>query len=447
MSASEDNRFKTTDEMPACEPSIFAQLVPTLTLVYGPDTSRIGERVYLAEKTTTLGRGDPVFPSGLLNDLKISRRHAEVFRARDGRFRLVDLGSKNGTFLNMRKIPAFKEVPLSEGDVIRLGGTLLLFHTTMVPRPQDVAEVSGIDACSDAARLLKIAVARYACEQATVLIEGETGSGKEVVAEAFARLGRPNGPFLTVNAAATPPTLIESILFGHERGAFTDAKEGRRGLFRDAHSGTLFLDEVGELPLDVQAKLLRVLEEGKVLPLGSSRAVAVDVRVVSATNRTLIREVEYGRFRGDLYARLAGALIRVPPLRERKEDISVIALKFSAGRPFKPEAMNRLLLHPWPFNVRELRTVVQQMLVEQGNDVLDLTRGVEERLRVHESLFAVKKGEPPSDSKYVEEKERVAEILRRNHGNVTHAAREYGRDRTHFYRILRKLNIRPEDFR
>jgi transcriptional regulator with GAF, ATPase, and Fis domain len=217
-----------------------------------------------------------------------------------------------------------------------------------------------------------------------VLIQGETGTGKEVLADAIhSGSDRRRRPVVRVNCAALPETIIESELFGHEAGAFTDARQTKKGLFAAADGSTLFLDEIGELPLHVQAKLLRVLETGEVLRIGSLRPQPVDVRVVTATNRDLGEEVEQGRFREDLYYRLNGVTLRIPPLRERREDIPLLVRLFlrtmagEMGRPvprLSDDAMVTLCEHFWPGNVRELKSVIERVVILFGGEkVVDRT--------------------------------------------------------------------------
>jgi transcriptional regulator with GAF, ATPase, and Fis domain len=221
---------------------------------------------------------------------------------------------------------------------------------------------------------------------ATVLLVGETGTGKELFATAVHRAShRQAGPLVKVNCAAMPANLIESELFGHERGAFTGATLRREGRFALAHGGTLFLDEIGELPLELQAKLLRVLQEREFEPVGSSRTRRVDVRVVAATNRDLAREVQAGRFREDLYFRLNVFPVRLPPLRERVADIPLLLEAF-VGRlaarlghhiaPPSPEQLRRLQAHHWPGNVRELHNVVERAVISSRGGRLDFTRAL-----------------------------------------------------------------------
>jgi len=236
---------------------------------------------------------------------------------------------------------------------------------------------------SEASRAVMHQVQKIAPSTLTIVITGETGSGKEVVARAIHRGSRgAGGPLIAVDCGAIPETLVESALFGHERGAFTGADKRKDGYFQLAHGGTLFLDEVGNLPLAIQARLLRTLQERTVFPLGASRAVEVDVRIVAASNVVLQQEVRAGRFREDLYYRLAEYVIALPPLRERREDIPPLARRFLAdmalelGRPgpeISEAAMAVLVEYPWPGNVRELRNVVRRaaavgpQLIEPGD--------------------------------------------------------------------------------
>jgi DNA-binding NtrC family response regulator len=225
---------------------------------------------------------------------------------------------------------------------------------------------------------------RVAPRSVPVLIEGETGTGKELMARAIHRASpRRNRPFMAVNCGALPPELVEAELFGHEKGAFTGATGRRSGHFQEADGGTLFLDEVGELPKPAQVKLLRTLQEGEILPVGSSRTRKVDVRVITATNRSLAAEVDAGRFREDLFHRLAVAVLRLPPLRERREDLSLLIDRILAQvnregeeqpgfvqKKLSAGARNLLLVHPWPGNVRELQNTLRRAAIWSSDAVL-----------------------------------------------------------------------------
>jgi len=454
--------------------------VPTLTIAFGPVPARFGERACPGGAPFPLNRTAPVFPGGPLADPEVSRIHAELRREPAGGWVIGDLGSKNGTHVNGARVGA-DGLRLASGDVIRVGDTLLLFHETLCPAPSDHA-IEGMLGHSDGARVLRAATMRCASSTATVLVLGETGAGKDLVARAVASIGRPGRPFVAFNAGAVPPALVDSTLFGHVRGAFTDAREARPGLFRAASGGTLFLDEVGDLAPETQVRLLRAVEERAVVPVGAVQPVPVDVRLVAATNRDLAAEAAAGRFRGDLYARLAGSVIRVPPLRDRRADVPLLATAFAAAfaaeatneaaaaRTFTPKAMTRLMLHPWPFNVRELKAVVGQSIVEgPGRGCLDVPASVLSRLDEHARLFAhdgspagspagSAEGAPspaPSASGVapgdhmpgIPDRAAVEAALARAGGNMTGAADALGKDRGQFYRIVRRLGIDPDRFR
>jgi DNA-binding NtrC family response regulator len=231
-------------------------------------------------------------------------------------------------------------------------------------------------------RVLRIA-AKAARSDIPVLIEGESGVGKELVARAIqAASDRKRRPFVAVNCGALPENLVESILFGHEKGAFTGASERHVGKFEEASGGTLFLDEIGELPADIQVKLLRAIQESEIDPVGARRPVSIDIRIISATNRNLIEEVKAGRFREDLYYRLSVLPVTIPPLRERREDIPVLAAHFAARfgerggnapKRIAPDAMAALVGHDWPGNIRELENAVFRAAVLSDSDVLSLS--------------------------------------------------------------------------
>jgi DNA-binding NtrC family response regulator len=276
----------------------------------------------------------------------------------------------------------------------------------------------------------------------TVLIQGESGTGKELIADLIARRtpGRRDGPFVEINCATVPENLLESELFGHERGAFTDAKAQKRGLFEEADGGTLFLDEVGEMPLSTQAKLLRVLEEMTFRRLGGTRDLSVDVRVVAATNKELVDEVERGRFRLDLYHRLDVFHVRVPPLRDRREDILPLATHFLARfaarmrksvSRFAPETERLLSGYDYPGNVRELRNVVERAVILSTGEVIDpghiVLSGPSRALPTGGHFFAADldpSGRPPDLGAL--ERAYIARLLEFAGGNRTQVARLLG---------------------
>ncbi|MBL8614626.1 MAG: sigma-54-dependent Fis family transcriptional regulator [Deltaproteobacteria bacterium] len=307
---------------------------------------------------------------------------------------------------------------------------------------------SRIEGTSAPMLRLRETITQLAGTQATVLVHGESGTGKELVARELHELGpRAAGPFVAENIAAIPPQLLESALFGHVKGAFTGASAKRDGLLLRAHGGTLLLDEVGELPLELQPKLLRVLEERRVRPVGSDQEVAFDVRLIAATHRDLAAAVDAGTFRRDLYYRLAVLELEVPPLRERGRDVLLLAQTFidqfakESGRPIRglhPEAAARLLAWGWPGNVRELRNVIEHaVLVCRGTEVAPAD--LPDRLR------ALPAAPPPLRSADAEpellpldviEKRHILGVLRALGGNKAQAARVLGVGRKTLYRKL-----------
>ncbi len=300
---------------------------------------------------------------------------------------------------------------------------------------------------SEAMRRLAVLVARVAPRDVTVLLAGESGTGKERVAEAIVRASRrADRPFVRFNCAALTPELAEAELFGHARGAFTGAARARPGLFREADGGTLLLDEVGELALSAQAKLLRVLQEGEVRPVGEERPRTVDVRVVAATHRDLEEEVRAGRFREDLFYRLNVVTLRIPPLRERPEDVPVLARHFldRFARSFGveplhvPEALfDRLAAHAWPGNVRELENALEALVALSPAEGLDLA------LLPVGGGPAATEGAPLPLRERVQAYERglVVEALRAAHGNRSEAARRLGISRVTLHDKLRRYAL------
>jgi two-component system, response regulator FlrC len=281
---------------------------------------------------------------------------------------------------------------------------------------------------------------RIAPSSASVLIEGATGTGKEVVAQEIHRSSRRNAnAFVAVNCGALPEHLVEALLFGHERGAFTGASHSAKGYFRAAERGTLFLDEVGELPLHVQAKLLRVLQEREVTPVGATAAVAVDVRIVAATNRNLAEEVAEGRFREDLYYRLNVVPLRILPLRERLEDIrplvtALMARHFGGGK-LSDAAYEKLLGHDWPGNVRELENVLLRAQAVAGRNLLDAA-DIQFLQRPRSRSTAVSVALTLDDMVKQREFEAIRAVLDETRGRRTAAAARLGiSERTLRYRL------------
>jgi two-component system response regulator HydG len=301
-------------------------------------------------------------------------------------------------------------------------------------------------------RLLET-VAQVAPSEATVLISGESGTGKEMIAGAIHfNSSRKEGPFVKVNCAAITETLLESELFGHERGAFTGADRRREGKFRQADRGAIFLDEVSEMSLAMQVKILRVLQEREITRVGGEESIRVDVRVIAATNRDLLREITAGRFREDLYYRLHVVALHVPPLRERSEDIPLLAQHFlnlfaeknhKKIRGFTPQAMDRLLKYPWPGNVRELMNAVERGVVLSRSEYLN-----EEELAVVLRDNATGEGSSPLQDVFADvspleavEKATILKTLETVRGNKSEAARRLGITRRTLHKKLKKYGL------
>ncbi|HKU37915.1 MAG TPA: sigma 54-interacting transcriptional regulator, partial [Polyangiales bacterium] len=306
----------------------------------------------------------------VLHDDTVSRRHCEIELSETG-FRVRDLGSTNG--VRSAGLRVF-DIACSEPAELALGeSTLSITPLAQTEDRERVTSQSFGDVLGGSPKIRELfaELERFANTQLSMLIEGETGSGKDVVAESIHRASaRAEGPYVVFDCSAVAPTLIESELFGHERGAFTGAINARAGVFEQAHGGTLFLDEIGELPKDLQPKLLRALERREVKRLGSHKVETVDVRVLAATNRNLAAEVKTGNFRQDLFYRIAGARVHVPPLRERLEDLPLLVEHFLrldaphvAHFNVPSHVWDMFRAHRWPGNVRELRSAVQRLVV------------------------------------------------------------------------------------
>ena len=313
-----------------------------------------------------------------------------------------------------------------------------------------VKELYGLEnviARSPAMQRLFQQVAQIADSDATILLTGETGTGKEVLARVLhANSRRSKGPFVALNCAAISETLFESELFGHIRGAFTNAVAAKRGLFQSANGGTLFLDEIAEMSLPMQVKLLRAVQEREVREVGAEYATKVDVRIITATNKDLAESVKAGTFRHDLYYRVSVVPLALPPLRERKDDIPLLAqhfLKQSAKRSnkdvrgFTPAAMHRLMVYPWPGNVRELENAVEKAVVMSRQDMvlpeLLPTAGATSDIGL----------KPLTEAKEDFERTYLRNVLQMTGGNISRAAQFAGRYRADFYKMLKKYGLHP----
>jgi DNA-binding NtrC family response regulator len=372
----------------------------------------------------------------VLTDRAVSRFHCQV-SVEGGRARVRDLGSKNGTIVDGVSV---LEAWLDQGATLRVGHTSIRFEIgderVAIPLSRE-SRFGTLVGRSAQMRAVFAVLERAAASNASLLLEGETGTGKEAAAESVHRASaRRDQPFMVVDCGALPPHLLESELFGHEKGAFTGADARRLGAFESASGGTLFLDEIGELAPDLQPKLLRVLERQEVKRVGSDRYRKVDVRVIAATHRNLRSDVNTRRFRSDLYYRLAVLVVTLPPLRERVEDLPLLVEHLlgqlevgpaDATRLRTPAFAAELTAHRWPGNVRELRNYLERnvALADAAHQVADQT-----------SPRSYKQARLHWERAYVEE------LLRATGGNVTAAAREAGLDRAAFYRVLWRHGIR-----
>ena len=418
-----------------------------ISVIAGPD---LGRSIVTEKRVIRIGADDD--NDLVLTDEAVSRHHLEVC-TKDGSYVVADLGSTNGTFAGALQVV---QATLRGSTELRVGNDILRFtprdHRERVA-PSLSRRCGDLWGSSPAMRAVFGLIERVAPTELPVLVSGETGTGKQLVAEAVHQLSRrAEKPFVTLDCGALPPTLIESALFGYERGAFTGADRAYAGVFERAHGGTLFLDELGELPLDLQPKLLRAVERGEIERLRGEGSVRVDVRIVAATNRSLPDMVREGRFRSDLYYRLAVVELPLPPLRERPGDIQILIDHFvdkfgeeisEAGRELPRldrDTIAALARQPYPGNVRELANVVRRTLLLGGMP----------------SSPAITEARPSAPmegwdglsfkdakSRLVDrfEREYLEDVLRRHRYNVSSASREAGIGRRHLHRLLDKYGI------
>ena len=384
-----------------------------------------------------------------IEDARASRHHATLRREPGGELLIIDARSRNGTRVNGT---AADSAHLALGDVISLGDSC--FVVAEDPRAFGDAAIDGMHGDSTPMRRARSEILRAGKTSATVLIEAESGCGKELAARAVHLASGARGKLVSVNCAAVPENLFESQFFGHTRGAFTGASE-HAGFFREAESGTLFLDEVGELPLCLQPKLLRVLEEGAVTPVGASRPVPCSARIVAATNRDLEAEVERGSFRRDLFARLFDIRIALPALRHRRDDVLVIFGRAFNGPPpaLTHDAAEALVMHEWPLNVRELRAIVKTVRTAQTREPIGLgvLRARLPTLRTGQPLAEqARPSSPPTRSPIVggaPDRQALARLLEDKRGVVADVARAVGRSRRQVLRWLEKHGLDPLQYR
>jgi len=424
-----------------------------------------GARLDIASERVTIGRS--AICDFTVTDESVSGMHCEIV-ANEGGFLLRDLGSTNGTWLGGVRV---REAWLEPGALIRIGQTEIRFERGSGSVEIDLSRRAQFyDLIGHGVRMREIfaVLEKVAASDLTVLVRGETGTGKELVARAIHRASkRSQRPLVVQDCSAIPANLIESILFGHERGSFTGAADRKRGCFEVADGGTLFLDEIGELDLSLQPKLLRVLETHEVQRVGGTRMIPVDVRVIAATNRDLRQMVNEGKFREDLYYRLTVVQVDLPPLRERPEDIPPLARQFleeSAKRgpqgegahyTISDDAMTKLQAYPWPGNVRELKNTIER--------AVSLADGAE--LGVQDLLPASQKTPPvflpggtaeqfvDSGTPFKDAKQRVVDafeaqylkaLLDKHGHNISRSARAAGLTRYHLRELAKRYGLRGE---
>jgi two-component system response regulator GlrR len=381
----------------------------------------------------------------ILTDRTVSRHHCSIV-VDDHGFLLHDLGSTNGTALAGHRIVTAYLAPAS---VVSLGQTVLRFDVTdgqVVEPLSDACELGDVLGKSPAMRRLFYVLRRVVATDTTVLLEGDTGTGKTMIAEALHDAGpRAGKPFVVVDCGAMPASLIESALFGHERGAFTGALDAKQGMFEAANGGTIFLDEIGELPLELQPKLLRVLEGKTVIRIGSTKSTKLDVRIIAATNRDLRTEVNGGSFRSDLFYRISTLRVRVPALRERGEDLAPLVDRFYrelAGPDTAPpvELLTAAARHTWPGNVRELRSYVERSYLlgpQQPDEAPKVERGYDDLTLT----FRDAKAKAMSEW----ERDWVGRLFKTYGGNLSRASRAAQMDRNHLRSLVRRYGFQPGD--
>jgi transcriptional regulator with GAF, ATPase, and Fis domain len=469
-----------------------------LVLLYAPNFEQLSPAYVFTSPELTIGRD----ASNLIcvPEQAVSRQHARIFARPDRgglreRWFLQDLTSRNGTMVDGQYIT---EIELEPNMEIRTGDAIFKFVEMGAERYVNY-RIDGLVAGQrramlftelvGGARMDAIAadIEKIAPKELSAVILGETGTGKEVIARGIHRLSGRRGSFQAINCAAIPPTLLESELFGYRRGAFSGADRDKPGLIKLADQGTLFLDEIGDMPLDAQAKLLRVLQLREVFPLGATTPEKVDIRVVCATHRDLYEYAREGKFRGDLLARLNEHVVRVPPLRERKEDIFLLARSFAAkyGRPslqFTFSFVIALLHYDWPFNVRELESCIKRGVALTDATQLDTVhlpdaitehmKGYGERPSIQQQsaqqmpsnlpppMMVHPTGPPPPmgvsipppnmpgfppgmmpQRRNAPTEQELRELLMRHRGNIAAVGRELGKERMQIHRWLKKYNI------
>ena len=476
------SRFRTgvsstyESEAPRSARTLEEETRPGLVLLYAPRFEELAAAYPFFTSEIVVGR-EPTC-SVCIPDQAVSRNHVRIF-LEDDEWILRDLSSRNGTIVGGHYV---SEHRLRDLDEIRIGDAIFKFveeeaasyvpfridgsrAKTAPPQLEDFVGGRQMDAIARD-------IARIAPTELSCMILGETGTGKEVVARAIHRLSGRKGSLQAINCAAIPDNLLESELFGYRRGAFSGADRDKPGLIKLADGGTLFLDEIGDMPLEAQAKLLRVLQSKEVFPLGATTAEHVDVRVACATHRNLREQVRDGKFRGDLFARLNEHAVSLPPLRQRKEDVYMLAKAFAAryGRPdvgLTFSFMLALVHYDWPYNVRELESCIKRGLALTGGAPLD-AKHLPQDIADHMKSYGDKKrpAPPPASvdgsagggtSRSRDEvgapkrppptEAELRALLERHQGNIAAVGRELGKERMQIHRWLKKYGISLDGYR
>lgn len=433
----------------------------TILILSGPQQ---GREIIIESTPFSIGSSDSCDLQ--LQDTAVSRKHC-IINSDDHTFSIEDTNSTNGSFVcGLRIMHAY----LTPGTELRLGNTRLLFSPALeladIPLSQNNHFGSAIGA-SDAMRRIFYLAESYAPTDATIMLTGETGTGKEILAEEIHKHSkRADKPFVVIDCTSISRDIVESELFGHIKGAFTGATSDRPGAFESANGGTVFLDEIGELPQELQPKLLRVLEKREIKRVGSNDVRKIDVRIICATNRNIKKEISEGNFREDLYYRLSVVNIELPPLRDHKEDIPLLAETFMTRlhnanarneiQDFEG-AMNALMHYDWPGNIRELRNLINRAFynIQKPVDILQCQQDSNLLKQINSGLLNsdednsisnnVDTTKPFKDEKnrLIDDFERqyIKELLARNNGNVSKSAREADIERAYLQRLIKKYGL------
>jgi transcriptional regulator with AAA-type ATPase domain len=451
---------------PVPEPLLF-RVLSTDHLLAAPSRHRLGDidRVIIGRGREEGAKASRSVDDGIrtltlrLPDRWMSSAHVTLERV-IGRWFLSDAASKNGTWLNGAPV---ERAVLADGDLLELGQTFFRFRTSFPVGDDDTLDWEAVPEAAPAPLLLTLLPAlagdfarlvEVSRSGVSIVLHGESGAGKEVAARAVHTLSGRRGEFVAVNCGALNETLLESEFFGYRKGAFSGAVEDRPGLVRAADGGTLFLDEIGELPPRSQAKLLRVLQEREVLAVGATRPVRVDLRVVAATQRPLPMLVEAGEFRADLYARLSGFQLRLPPLAERREDLGLLVgallRRLDAPRADRlrltHDAARALLAYDWPLNVRELEQCLSAALALAGTKPIGLEHLPEPLRAERPNAGAARAKTAPSDEER-QRRDQLLALLGEHKGNISAVARAMGKARLQIQRWIKRYGLDPTMFR